>query len=87
MKDAIIFPSRNGLEVVPGDSVQLMKANDGINEEESQDGCIESMDDIKEEDEMGNFSERIIEESQPIYEFVEGEHFNEPRGSDSIIYS
>jgi hypothetical protein len=64
-----------------------MKANDGINEEESQDGCIESMDDIKEEDEMGNFSERIIEESQPIYEFVEGEHFNEPRGSDSIIYS
>lgn len=86
LKDAIIFPSRNGLEVVPGDSVQLMKADDGINEE-SENDFIESMDEIKQEGEICNFSERIIEESQPVYEFVEGEQFNEPRGSDSIIYS
>jgi hypothetical protein len=39
------------------------------------------MDEIKEE-EISNFSVRIIEEG-----VREGELFNEPRGSDSIIYS
>lgn len=46
------------------------------------------MDNIKEEcDEILDFSEKIIQEAEPVYEFIENENFNEPRESDSIIYS
>lgn len=46
------------------------------------------MDNIKEEcDEILDFSEKIIQEAEPVYEFIDNQSFNEPRESDSIIYS
>lgn len=46
------------------------------------------MDNIKEEcDEILDFSEKIIQEAQPVYGFMDNQSFNEPKGSDSIIYS
>lgn len=98
MKDAVVFPSKNGLQLLP--PAGLLQQIDDINEQEAtsfkeklnvRDGIIESQDNIKEEficDELVNFSNKIIEESLPIIELI-NEHDNNIRGrdSDSIIYS
>lgn len=78
MKDAIVFPSKNGVDILP--PTEIVPQCDSINEDDppsskdskekssNRDDIIESIETIKEEqicNELANFSSRIIEESTP----------------------